>query len=149
MITHTTEIAVRALLYIARHGDGHPVAVQEAAGRIGASPAYAAKIVGALVKAGILSSQRGMGGGVALTRAPSEITLLQIVKACQGLLTEVYRQNLGEEECEPCGYHLAMQELHECLTGVLVAWTLERLMTRAVGRVDGEANRECTMYMLG
>lgn len=148
MITRTSEIAVRALLYIAPHRDRHPIAVQEIAARIGTSPAYTAKIVGQLVKAGILSSQRGVNGGVTLIRSPREITILHIVQACQDLITEVYCQNEKGEACQACGYHRAMQELHESITGVLSGWTLEKLMDRAIGRMGQKVNRECKMYMV-
>ena len=149
MITHTTEIAIRALLYIALRGNERPVSVQETAGKIDASPAYTAKIVGQLVKAGILSSQRGTKGGVCLTRPPEEITFLDIVQACQGLVSENYCQvHAKESECEACGYHMAMRELHDSITRVLSEWNLGKLMDRAIGKIGGKVNKACKMYMM-
>jgi Rrf2 family protein len=42
-------------------------------------PAYLVKVLQALVKAGIVRTQRGIGGGVALTRDPDQLTILDIV----------------------------------------------------------------------
>jgi Rrf2 family protein len=44
-------------------------------------PAYLAKVLQALVKAGIVASQRGASGGVALARPADELTILDIVNA--------------------------------------------------------------------
>jgi Rrf2 family protein len=44
-------------------------------------PAYLAKVLQALVRAGIVNSQRGIGGGVTLARAGAELTILDIVNA--------------------------------------------------------------------
>jgi Rrf2 family protein len=44
-------------------------------------PAYLAKVLQALVKAGIVNSQRGIGGGVSLARDARKLTILDIVNA--------------------------------------------------------------------
>lgn len=46
--------------------------------------AYAAKVVQALKKAGIVTSQRGVGGGVSLLKKPNKITILEVVDAVEG-----------------------------------------------------------------
>ena len=46
--------------------------------------AYLAKIVPALVRAGLATAMRGAGGGITLLRQPAEISLLQIVEAVEG-----------------------------------------------------------------
>ena len=83
-----------------------------------------------LVRAGILRAQRGAHGGVHLERDGSTISLLEIVEACQGKILGDY--------CAPyddmtvvCSYHEAMNELHECITGVLSRWTLDDMTKRA------------------
>jgi Rrf2 family protein len=44
-------------------------------------PAYLVKVLQALVKAGIVTSQRGASGGVSLAHSPEELTILDIVNA--------------------------------------------------------------------
>jgi Rrf2 family transcriptional regulator, nitric oxide-sensitive transcriptional repressor len=44
-------------------------------------PAYLAKVLQSLVKAGIVHSQRGTGGGFDLSRTPQEMTILEVLNA--------------------------------------------------------------------
>jgi Rrf2 family protein len=50
----------------------------------GSSKYHVSKILQKLVKDGFLTSQRGPSGGFELTRAPQEITLLQIFESIEG-----------------------------------------------------------------
>ena len=82
MLTKTTELAIRALTWLAmqERTEYHPP--REIAMRMGCSPSYLAKVMGGLVKAGILRSHRGPSGGTALALAPEEIDLLRVVECC-------------------------------------------------------------------
>ncbi|MFN3477698.1 MAG: RrF2 family transcriptional regulator, partial [Candidatus Methylomirabilales bacterium] len=63
-----------------------------------APPAFLAKIVRDLVKAGLVRSLRGRKGGVALARPASRITVLQVIEAVDGPLA-VNRCVPGGEGC--------------------------------------------------
>ncbi len=78
MITQTADHALRALLAIARGGSDRPLRVEEIATLTGAPRNYLGKTLGALVKAGLLHSARGPGGGFSLALAPSEITVSRV-----------------------------------------------------------------------
>jgi Rrf2 family protein len=43
--------------------------------------AYLAKVIQSLNRAGLVHSQRGIGGGVSLMRAPNQISILEVVNA--------------------------------------------------------------------
>ncbi len=60
---------------------------------------FVGKIFQTLVKADILSSAKGRGGGFALRRAPDQITLRQIVEAIDGS-HRINRCILGFEVCD-------------------------------------------------
>ena len=45
---------------------------------------YLAKIVGALARAGLVKTKRGVGGGISLACSPAQITLLEVVEAVEG-----------------------------------------------------------------
>jgi Rrf2 family protein len=130
VLTQTTELGVTVLIFLGLHArDQVPVTPRQIAEFISSSPTYTAKVCGQLVKADILRSQRGASGGVVLSRKPSEVTMLDIVEACQGRVLADY--------CEPvqdmrkvCAYHSAMADLYGVITGVLRAWTLQDLMAR-------------------
>ena len=132
MVTKTSLSALRALQYLASVSEAEPrtfTSVREIATRVSESPTYIAKISRELVKAGILRAERGVHGGVSLNRAVDQITLLDVVRACQGEIVENYCQT----RCSPkltCSYHHAAVELHAAIVGVLERWTLARLMVR-------------------
>ena len=80
-LTREADYAARCVVEVARHG---PMNAAEVARRQEISPAFLGKIVSLLVKAGILTTRRGVGGGIALARSPRSLTLLQVVEAAQG-----------------------------------------------------------------
>jgi Rrf2 family protein len=52
-------------------------------------PSFVSKVLQSLVKAGLLTSSRGAGGGYSLARPATEIDLLQVVEALEGPLALV------------------------------------------------------------
>jgi Rrf2 family protein len=130
MLTQTSELGVNVLLYLGLRGkDRGPITPRQIAEDIGASPTYTAKVCGQLVKSDILRSQRGALGGITLARSPGELSLLQIVEACQGKILADYCNEITDKR-RVCAYHAAMAELYQAITGVLGKWTLEALMAR-------------------
>src|SRR5690606_29975531 len=129
MLTQTSETAIRALIYLVRHGDSGPVSQRQIAREIDASATYLAKTLNMLVKAGILQSQHGVHGGVSLALPPSEITLRSIVEACQGILIGNYCAELASEAdlVHTCAFHQAMHQIFQATVAVMESWTLDRL----------------------
>lgn len=78
----TTKYAVIALVELATR-DG-PTTVREIAQARDIPPHFLAKLVPPLVRAGILSSMRGKNGGVEFARAPSEVSLADVVRVIEG-----------------------------------------------------------------
>ncbi|MDR3708074.1 MAG: Rrf2 family transcriptional regulator [Capsulimonadaceae bacterium] len=80
MISQTTEYALRASVYLAENPDVSKTIHQIA--EASSSPSgYLSKVMQDLVRAGIVRSQRGPGGGFVLARACSVITLYEVVQA--------------------------------------------------------------------
>lgn len=129
MLTKTSLLAVRALLWLAQHGRDASFSPRRMAEALGASPTYLAKVLRLLVKTGILRAERGVKGGVRLNRLPGQITLLAIIEACQGALLGDYCEP-GCDIGEVCSFHQAAEELHHAVTGVLSRWTLAQLVER-------------------
>ncbi|HQR06026.1 MAG TPA: Rrf2 family transcriptional regulator [Gemmatales bacterium] len=82
MISQTVEYALRATVYLARHMP-QAQTTDEIAKVTQVPRPYLAKVLQGLNRAGIVQSQRGLGGGIALTRKASELTILQIVNAVE------------------------------------------------------------------
>jgi Rrf2 family protein len=80
MLSQTVEYALRATVQLASILPSSSTTADLATvTRI--PPAYLAKILQELVKAGIVVSRRGVNGGVTLARAADELTILDIVNA--------------------------------------------------------------------
>jgi Rrf2 family protein len=80
MFSQTVEYALRAVVQLA-YVSPESSTTASLAEVTKVPPAYLAKVLQALVKAGIATSQRGVGGGVSLARDPSRLTILDIVNA--------------------------------------------------------------------
>src|SRR5688500_686169 len=80
MFSQTVEYALRAVDHLAAVA---PEArrVEQIAGVTKVKPAYLAKVIQQLVHAGVLRSQRGVGGGISLVKTPAELTILEVVSA--------------------------------------------------------------------
>ena len=80
MLSQTVEYALRAAVQLASIAP-ETSTTAELAKITSVPPAYLAKVLQALVKAGIVTSQRGAGGGVALALPAKDVTILDIVNA--------------------------------------------------------------------
>ncbi|MGI6567365.1 MAG: RrF2 family transcriptional regulator, partial [Limnochordia bacterium] len=88
-------VAVSEMLSLALHSmvlialkDQEYVNVREIAAATGASEAHLAKVLQRLAKAGLLRSVRGPKGGFALTKAPEDVTMLDVYEVIEGPVTE-------------------------------------------------------------
>jgi Rrf2 family protein len=91
------------------------------------APAYMAKHMQALARAGVVESVRGAGGGYRLARPPSDITLWDIVEAIEGeehsfRCSEIRRDgpcvNSSMDFRKPC-------EIHAAFSKAEIAWRAE------------------------
>ena len=80
MISQTIEYSLRAVVFLAFH-HGQSITVQHVSERARIPAPYLSKLMQGLVRGGLVRSQRGVGGGFALTREPSEITAWDVVQA--------------------------------------------------------------------
>lgn len=147
MLTQTTEIAIRALLHLALVETNEPIALPQLATKIDVSPSYLVKVVGHLIRVGIVRSVRGVQGGVLLSRDPSSISLLEVVEACQGRILGDYCEGRAERD-EVCAFHHAMLELYEEMITVLSRWHLSDLVERPEGVHGGKVLPTCKMKLV-
>ncbi len=80
MLSQTVEYALRAVVQLASVAP-RTSKTSELAAVTQVPPAYLSKVLQSLVRAGIVSSQRGIGGGVGLAKDAKELTILDIVNA--------------------------------------------------------------------
>jgi Rrf2 family protein len=122
------EYGLRAMMVLATPGpDGTNPAVQirEIADREQMPAKFLEQILLALKNAGLLHSKMGVGGGYHLAKAPSEISLGQIVRVLDGPLAPVKCvSQMAYEPCgcpdeETCGLRLVMADVRNAIADVL------------------------------
>ncbi|MBI5394804.1 MAG: Rrf2 family transcriptional regulator [Verrucomicrobia bacterium] len=86
-ITRAGEYGILGALYLAKQPSHRLVMIEEISTAENIPRSFLAKIVQSLAHAGIVESQRGVGGGFRLARAPERITILQVLEAIEGTLS--------------------------------------------------------------
>lgn len=85
-ITTKSPYALGALVELQLHGDSGPVPIAELARRRAIPVQFLEQLFATLRRAGILRSQRGVGGGYSFARPASEISVLEVVELLDGPL---------------------------------------------------------------
>ena len=127
----TCEYAIRALSYIAKKGPKSSVTSAKVSRHTHVPKAYVAKIFQCLVKAGILSSRRGPTGGFALVMAPSDLTVLKVIRAVEDSSRSFLSGCvMGFNQCEnktPCPLHFVWTKTKEAMIKNLLSCTVEEI----------------------
>lgn len=85
MISQTSEYALRAVLYLAMN-PGRAFTTYEISRATMVPSPYLSKVLQLLARAGLVQSQRGIGGGFLLTRGADSITILDVVNCVDPIL---------------------------------------------------------------
>jgi len=107
-ITARIDYAVRAVLELAAH-PGAAMSRTQIADAQGIPSKYLESILSELRQSGILVARRGAGGGYALARPSTEITVADVVRAVDGPLAGV--RGLPPESVEYSGSAVGLQPL--------------------------------------
>jgi Rrf2 family transcriptional regulator, iron-sulfur cluster assembly transcription factor len=78
------DYAVRAVLDLARAHGGPRRKAREISDKMAIPPKYLPQVLGDLIKAGLVNSVAGPGGGYSLSRVPDDVSLLEVVEAAKG-----------------------------------------------------------------
>jgi Rrf2 family protein len=135
LYSKTCEHAIRALTYLATRPVGELCLVDEIAESENVPRPFTAKILGDLVKAGILTSTRGRLGGYAMARDPESVSLLEIMSIVDGP-DRIERCAVGLDPCDdhvPCALHDEFRPLREAIRAYLETTTLA-VMAEALQR---------------
>jgi Rrf2 family protein len=127
-IARETDYAVRCLLFMARR----PLAVHTV-GEIAVSqkipPSFLAKILQKLVRAGLLSSTRGVRGGFRFRSAPRDVTLLSAIEAVEGSLA-LYGRRVEGRRCPRVARvaaHPVWKKVQQDMAGTLARYSIQDL----------------------
>ncbi len=126
-LTQRADYAVRMMVDLACMSDSQWVDVGEIAQRQDVAKPFMAKIASQAAAAGLLTTQRGTGGGIALAQPADSITMLQMVEAIDGPLA-FNRCTFEPSRCprfNKCALHpiweKAQQQLKELLSNTLLS----------------------------
>ena len=144
MITKTSDLGIQATLYLAMRAEQTPVPPRVIAEVCQSSATYTAKVIQHLVRAGLMRSTKGSKGGVTLAVAPRDITLLQIIEACQGKILAEYCGDYNDAS-RVCGLHKAMMQLNSAITKVLTQWTVQGLVDNPMPHDSVRDHIECKL----
>ena len=87
-ITSKSVYALSALVELAHHEGGDPIPVSELARRRQLPAQFLEQLFGALRRANIVASRRGVKGGYVLARPAGRITALEVVQTLDGEIAE-------------------------------------------------------------
>lgn len=116
MFSQTSEYALRAMIYLAQHVDDWPIAGRKIAEETSIPRKYLSAILGDLVRAGILQSYRGSGGGFRMARAAKDIRLSEVFAPFEPILATRRPCPFGKPECSDhdlCAGHERWQRMRE------------------------------------
>lgn len=85
MISLTAEYALRAMVHLAASPDNPSQTVGQIAAGTCVPVGYLAKVLQSLSRAGLISSQRGLGGGFRLAQSPEKTSIYEVVQAVDPL----------------------------------------------------------------
>ena len=123
--------ALRIMLDLAQNSGGESVVLMDVAKRQGISEKYLESIVSSLTRAGLLTGQRGRGGGYRLSRTPEEYSIGEILRATEGPLAPVSCLKPEKNECGRSAECLTLplwKELDRRMEGYLDSVTLAALL---------------------
>jgi Rrf2 family transcriptional regulator, nitric oxide-sensitive transcriptional repressor len=129
MLPKTAEYALRAAVWLGRTPNT-PQSADQLAKAIQVPRRYLHKVLQDLVRAGLVRSQSGPGGGYALTRSPEQITILDTINAV-GCIQRIRRCPLGlDSHSSLCPLHEELDKayaaMEDAFSRVSVAQVLDR-----------------------
>lgn len=127
MISKSTLEAVKALVELAKLPEGEYAGARHIAGTINAPANYLGKLLQQLAARGLVSSQKGTGGGFRLSKPAADISIYEVMACLEGVGCWT-RCFMGRGECTeaaPCSIHTRWKGVRDMnvnfLKGITVA----------------------------
>jgi len=134
-IARHTDYAARIVLHLACLGEDAQASIADIAEQRMLPVFFVRRLVGTLVKGGILTSSRGSAGGIRLARPAREITLLDLVRVMEGPIA--LNHCLDDEHSCPfeasCPVQTVWAEATRALEGALAAARFDTLAAGPAG----------------
>ena len=130
MLTKTSKQVVNALVELAKLPEGEYAGVNVIAPKIEAPQNYLGKMLQLMLSTGIVTSQKGMGGGFRLARSPKDIPLFDVVEPLENVTawSVCALRNVKCSEKTPCPLHFQWKVVKENYLSFLKKTTIADLV---------------------
>ena len=143
MISKTEEYALRAAIHLARRYERGPVRSRTLAQVTSIPSNYLSKVLHQLSRYGVVTSERGRGGGFRLSRDPGLITLAELLSPFAPQ-AERARCLLGRDECsdeDPCPAHHHWRDAQREIRNFFANTTLGDVVASGTLSMDTDETR--------
>lgn len=130
MFSRTVEYALRAVVHLSDQAPS-PRTTEQIAKATQVPQAYLSKVLQSLKRSGLIHSQRGIGGGMTLTKSPEELTILEVVNAVDPI------QRINECPLGLAAHGVRLCPLHKRLDNAL-AMVEEAFQETTLAEILGE-----------
>ena len=131
------EYGMQAVLYLAAHDKGRTISSDQISKALQIPKEFVSKILQSLRDSGLIFSTKGKSGGFGLAKDPTQIKLIDIVQAIDGL--EMFSNCvLGFPECSPdtpCPVHDSWGKLRTEAFEMLSTETLDQLKDKILTKI--------------
>lgn len=131
------ELGLQAVLFLSVKKEKTIYKAEEVSKELKVPKEFVSKVLQILTESGIIGSKKGKSGGFYLAKSPSQIKLIEIVEAIDGL--GVFSSCvLGFPGCSsdhPCPVHEKWGKLREEAYRMLSEETLEQLKEKTVNKI--------------
>ncbi len=139
MVTQRSQYALRALFELARRLKTGPTRIEDLAKAQAVPQRFLEVVLNDLKHAGLVEAKRGPRGGYQLARSPQNITVAEIIEACQGRFTPVdCLADPVSADCSfkgDCVFLSLWEEVRVAVTGIYESTTLQNLIDRDEARL--------------
>jgi Rrf2 family protein len=132
-VSHRATYGILAAVDLAMNGKEVPIQARAIARRQSIPVRFLEQVLHAMKKAGLVDSTRGAQGGYLLLRAPSELSVADLLEALDGPVFHDASQNGNGQNRRDTREQLlgaVWEKVHQAERGVLSAITIDQLVER-------------------
>ncbi len=138
MLSRTGEYALRAVIHLAQNRNRWPIPGNRIAEEAGVPAKYLSKVLGDLVRIGVLLSSRGKQGGFRMARSPDKTLLMDVLAPFEQF--DEQRCPFGGGRCSdqaPCLAHQRWKEVVDAEQRFLRSTTVQDVAYLPAAREAG------------
>ncbi|HRZ39718.1 MAG TPA: Rrf2 family transcriptional regulator [Candidatus Omnitrophota bacterium] len=138
-LTYKGDYALKAVLDLAIHYGKELVTSHDLARRVDAPVKFFEQVLMELKKGGIIDSRRGKEGGYLLSKAPSQITVGDVVRIIDGPIEPIACVKDRYRNCQDidrCVFRNVWQKVHQATSDIIDHVTFEELVSQVKAGQD-------------